>query len=172
MLRPDPGAPAEALTLVAAKRSAGVLLYRRRGGELQVFLAHPGGPFWSRKDLGAWTIPKGEIGEGEDPLEAAKREFAEEIGVALEGRFIPLQPIKQRGGKVVAAWAIEGDCDADAIRSNVFSMEWPPKSGKLAEFPEVDRAGWFTLEEARGKIIGGQLPLLEELRALVEKEAP
>ena len=172
MLGPDLGAHAEVLTPMAGKRSAGILLYRKEGREIQVFLAHPGGPFWSRKDLGAWTIPKGEIGEGEDPLEAAKREFAEEIGVALEGRFIPLQTIKQRGGKIVAAWAIEGDCDADAIRSNAFSMEWPPKSGKLAEFPEVDRAGWFTLDEAREKIIGGQLPLLEELRRLVEKAAP
>ena len=156
---------------MAAKRSAGLLLYRQDGRGIQVFLAHPGGPFWSRKDRGAWTIPKGEIGEGEDPLEAAKREFAEEIGIALDGDFIPLQPVKQRGGKVVAAWAIEGDCDAAAIRSNVFSMEWPPKSGKLAEFPEVDRAGWFTLDEAREKIIDGQLPLLDELRALVQDAA-
>lgn len=156
---------------MAAKRSAGLLLYRKDGRGIQVFLAHPGGPFWSRKDRGAWTIPKGEIGEGEDPLEAAKREFAEEIGIALDGDFIPLQPVKQRGGKVVAAWAIEGDCDAAAIRSNVFSMEWPPKSGKLAEFPEVDRAGWFTLDEAREKIIDGQLPLLDELRALIQDAA-
>ena len=156
---------------MAAKRSAGLLLYRQDGRGIQVFLAHPGGPFWSRKDRGAWTIPKGEIGEGEDPLEAAKREFAEEIGIVLDGDFIPLQPVKQRGGKVVAAWAIEGDCDAAAIRSNVFSMEWPPKSGKLADFPEVDRAGWFTLDEAREKIIDGQLPLLDELRALIQDAA-
>src|SRR5687767_14431620 len=137
---------------MATKRSAGILLYRKTRGEIEVFLAHPGGPFWSRRDLGAWTLPKGEIGEGEDPLEAAKREFREEIGVVLDGYFLPLQPVKQRGGKVVVAWAVEGDCDAAAIRSNVFSMEWPPRSGKHAEFPEVDRAGWFTLEEAREKI--------------------
>jgi predicted NUDIX family NTP pyrophosphohydrolase len=152
--------------MATAKRSAGILLYRRCNPELEVFLAHPGGPFWSRKDLGAWTIPKGEIGEGEDPLEAAKREFAEEIGVRLEGNFIPLKPIRQKAGKVVLAWALEGDCDPSAVRSNVFSMEWPPKSGKRVEFPEVDRADWFSLPQARQKIIGGQLPLLDELEQL------
>jgi len=147
-----------------AKRSAGILLYRFRDGELQVFLAHPGGPFWTRKDDGAWTIPKGEIGEGEDPFEAAKREFAEETGLALEGEFVALTPIKQKAGKTVLAWAIEGDCDAAAIRSNLFSMEWPPKSGKQAEFPEIDRAGWFTLAEARTKLIAAQRPFLDQLR--------
>ena len=144
-----------------AKRSAGILLYRRREGALEVFLAHPGGPFWARKDLGAWTIPKGEIDDGEDPLEAARREFAEEIGVRLDGEFRELDPIRQKGGKLVLAWAVEGDCDPAAVRSNLFSMEWPPKSGKLAEFPEVDRAAWFTLEEAKAKILPSQLPLLE-----------
>ena len=145
------------------KRSAGILLYRTRGGELEVFLAHPGGPFWAKKDLGAWTIPKGEIDVGEDPLEAAKREFAEEIGVKLEGEFRALTPIRQKGGKLVLAWAVEGDCDPAAVRSNVFAMEWPPKSGKQAEFPEVDRAQWFSLEEAAKRILPSQLPLLEEL---------
>jgi len=146
-----------------AKRSAGILLYRRCDGELQVFLAHPGGPFWAKKDLGAWTIPKGEIDEGEDPLEAAKREFGEEIGVQIDGDFVPLMPIKQKGGKTVIAWAVEGDCDAASVRSITFSMEWPPKSGKHADFPEVDRAAWFSLEEARGKILESQTPLLDEL---------
>jgi predicted NUDIX family NTP pyrophosphohydrolase len=151
---------------VAAKRSAGILLYRRRAGELEVFLAHPGGPFWKNKDLGAWTIPKGEIGDTEDPLDAARREFAEEIGVTLEGEFVPLTPVRQKGGKVVQAWAVEGDCDAASIRSNTFSMEWPPKSGKRAEFAEVDRAGWFSIAEAKGKILASQQPLLDELESL------
>jgi predicted NUDIX family NTP pyrophosphohydrolase len=147
-----------------AKRSAGILMYRQRDGELQVLLAHPGGPFWAKKDLGAWTIPKGEIGEGEDPLEAAKREFAEETGVELRGEFVELRPVKQKSGKLVLAWAVEGDCDATQIRSNLFSMEWPPKSGLQAQFPEVDRAGWFTLDEARSKILASQVPLLDDLR--------
>ena len=147
-----------------AKRSAGILMYRRREGELQVFLGHPGGPFWSRKDAGAWSIPKGEIDEGEDPLAAAKREFAEETGLRPDGELVALAPIRQKGGKVVLAWAIEGDCDARAIKSNIFSMEWPPKSGKMAEFPEIDRAEWFSLDEARRRINPGQLPLIEELQ--------
>ena len=146
-----------------AKRSAGILMYRRHDGELQVFLAHPGGPFWAKKDAGAWTIPKGEIDEGEDPLAAAKRELAEETGLRPEGEFIALAPIRQKGGKVVLAWAVEGDCDARAIVSNVFSMEWPPKSGRMAEFPEIDRAQWFSIDEARKRINAGQLPFLEEL---------
>jgi predicted NUDIX family NTP pyrophosphohydrolase len=146
-----------------AKRSAGILLYRFRDGELQVLLAHPGGPFWTRKDDGAWTIPKGEIGDGEDPFEAAKREFAEETGLVLEGEFVALTPIKQKAGKTVLAWAIEGDCDAAAIRSNLFSMEWPPKSGRQAEFPEIDRAAWFDIEEARTKLLASQLPFLDQL---------
>jgi predicted NUDIX family NTP pyrophosphohydrolase len=149
-----------------AKRSAGILMYRRRDGELQVLLGHPGGPFWAKKDAGAWSIPKGEIDEGEDPLAAAKREFSEETGLRLEGELIALAPIRQKGGKVVLAWAIEGDCDARAIESNVFSMEWPPKSGKMAEFPEIDRAEWFSLDEARRRINPGQLPLIEELRGM------
>ena len=148
-----------------AKQSAGILLYRRSKGELQVFLAHPGGPFWAKKDAGAWTIPKGEIGEGENPLAAAKREFEEEIGVRLEGKFIELEPIRQKGGKLVLAWAIEGECDPGALRSNVFSMEWPPRSGKRAEFPEVDRAEWLGLGEARAKLLHSQLPLLDQLCA-------
>jgi predicted NUDIX family NTP pyrophosphohydrolase len=150
-----------------AKRSAGLLLYRFRDGELEVFLVHPGGPFWRRKDAGAWSIPKGEAQAGEDPLTAARREFTEETGHSVEGEFLPLASIKQPGGKVVEAWAIEADCDAAAIRSNTFSMEWPPHSGKQQEFPEVDRAAWFTLEAAREKILPGQGPLLAELQAKV-----
>ena len=146
-----------------AKRSAGILLHRRREGGLQVFLAHPGGPFWAKKDLGAWTIPKGEVGEGEDPLAAAKREFAEEIGVRLEGEFTALAPIRQKSGKLVLAWAIEGDVDPEALRSNLFSMEWPPRSGQRAEFPEVDRAAWFDVDEAKRRILAAQVPLIEEL---------
>jgi len=138
-----------------------------RGGALEVLLAHPGGPFWAKKDAGAWGIPKGEIGELEDPLVAARRELLEETGLAVEGRFIPLTPIRQKGGKTVHAWAIEGDCDPAAIRSNVFTMEWPPKSGKTREFPEIDRAGWFSLAEARVKILESQMPLLDELERVV-----
>ncbi len=149
---------------MASKKSAGLLLYRRRNSTLEVFLVHPGGPFWAKKDDGAWSLPKGEIAEDEDPLQAAKREFYEETGVRIEGDFVALAPVKQAGGKTVYAWAIEADCDADAIKSNTFSIEWPPRSGKRQEFPEVDRAGWFCLDEAEKKILKGQLGLLEELR--------
>lgn len=149
---------------MASKKSAGLLLYRRHNSTLEVFLVHPGGPFWAKKDDGAWSIPKGEIAEDEDPLEAAKREFYEETGVQIDGDFIALTPVKQAGGKMVYAWAIEADCDAEAIKSNTFSIEWPPRSGKRQEFPEVDRAGWFNLDEARKKILKGQLGLLEKLQ--------
>jgi len=150
-----------------AKQSAGLLLYRVREGALEVFLVHPGGPFWAKKDLGAWSIPKGEIGEGEDPLEAARREFEEETGFRPEGVFRELAPVRQKSGKVVHAWAVEGDCDAAAIRSNTFPLEWPPRSGRWMDVPEVDRAGWFDLDTARAKILEGQRGLLEELRRLV-----
>ena len=146
-----------------AKRSAGLLLYRWRGDRLEVLLVHPGGPFWTKKDLGAWSIPKGEILEGEDAIVAARREFEEETGFAVTGKFIPLKEIKQAGGKIVQAWALEGDCDASAVRSNLFSMEWPPKSGKTREFPEVDRAEWFSIEAAREKLLKSQTDFLEEL---------
>ncbi|HYI10412.1 MAG TPA: NUDIX domain-containing protein [Thermoanaerobaculia bacterium] len=147
---------------MAAKTSAGLLLYRRRD-ELEVFLVHPGGPFWAKKDAGAWSIPKGEIGEGEDPLQTAIREFTEETGFSVSGDFRLLQPIRQTGGKVVHAWAVEGDCDPADLRSNTFSMIWPSKSGKLQEFPEVDRAAWFTLPEARERILAAQAGFLNEL---------
>jgi predicted NUDIX family NTP pyrophosphohydrolase len=147
-----------------SKKSAGLLVYRVRNGNLEVFLVHPGGPFWARKDDGAWSIPKGEIAKDEDPLKAAKREFFEETGFEVDGNFVALTPVKQAGGKWVYAWAVEGDCDADSIRSNIFSMEWPPRSGKKEEFPEVDRSGWFTIDQAKQKILQGQVSLLEELR--------
>src|SRR5689334_13919801 len=125
------------------KLSAGILLYRIRSGTLEVLLVHPGGPFWTRKDLGAWSIPKGEFEEGDDPLETAKREFLEETGAPVSGKFVALTPRKQKSGKLVHAWAVEGDLDASTIVSNSFSMEWPPRSGKQQEFPEVDRGEWF-----------------------------
>ena len=150
-----------------AKRSAGLLLYRTQHGAIEVFLVHPGGPFWTKKDEGAWTIPKGEIDAGEDPLAAAIREFAEETGTMLQGDFRPLPAIRQAGGKTVLAWALVGDLDAAAIRSNEFEMEWPPKSGKRRRFPEVDRAQWFTLDEARRKINKAQIALLAALVALI-----
>ena len=152
------------------KLAPALLLYRHRG-ELEVFLVHPGGPFWAKKDAGAWTIPKGEIGEGEDPLEAAKREFVEETGFQIEGEFTGLDPIKQSGGKIVQAWAIEADCDAAELHSNLFALEWPPKSGKTREFPEVDRAAWFTIPEARTKILAGQVGLIDQLMSLLENES-
>ncbi len=145
------------------RNSAGILLYRKKNGVLRVFLIHPGGPFFAKKDAGAWSIPKGEIGEGEDPLAAGRREFEEETGCRPEGRFIPLLPITQKGGKTVLAWAVEGDCDPGTIKSNTFTLEWPPKSGRMREFPEADRAGWFTIEEAKQKINPAQAALLEEL---------
>jgi predicted NUDIX family NTP pyrophosphohydrolase len=145
------------------KRSAGLLMYRRSGGALEVLLVHPGGPFWMKKDAGAWSIPKGEYADGEEPFAAATREFREETGLVAAGPYLPLTPVKQQGGKVVHAWAFEGDCRAESLKSTTFSLEWPPRSGLHREFPEVDRAGWFGLEEAKRKILPGQISLLEEL---------
>ncbi len=149
------------------KISAGLLLYRIRGGALEVFLAHPGGPFWAKKDLGVWSIPKGEIDEGEQPLGAARREFEEETGFSPEGTFRELTPVRQRSGKIVHAWAVEGDCDPTALRSNTFTLEWPPRSGRMQEIPEVDRGGWFAVDLAKEKILEGQRGLLDELRRLI-----
>jgi len=146
--------------------SSGILLFRFRGGALEVFLVHPGGPYWRSKDAGAWSIPKGLLEPGDDTLAAAKREFREETGVAPSGEFIALAPLRQRSGKMVHAWAVEGDIDAAAVTSNVFSMEWPPRSGRMQEFPEVDRGGWFTLDEAREKMLPGQRGFLEQVRAI------
>jgi predicted NUDIX family NTP pyrophosphohydrolase len=152
-----------------AKRSAGLLMYRWRGDLVEVFLVHPGGPFWAKKDAGAWSIPKGEYSESEDPLDAARREFEEETGIAPAGELIELSEIKQAGGKIVKAWAIEGDLEASRIRSNTFSMEWPPRSGKMTEFPEVDRGGWFSIDAARTKINKSQVAFLDELATKVEQ---
>lgn len=149
-----------------AKTSAGMLLYRWRRSRLEVFLVHPGGPFWARKDAGAWTIPKGEFAPGDDPLAAARREFAEETGLALTGEPVALQPVRQAGGKIVHAFALEGDADPAAIASNRFVIEWPPRSGRQQEFPEVDRAGWFGLAEARRKLLASQHGLLDQLLAM------
>jgi predicted NUDIX family NTP pyrophosphohydrolase len=146
-----------------AKTSAGLLMYRVRHGGAEVFLVHPGGPFWAKKDAGAWSVPKGEHAEDEDTLAAARREFAEETGIVPEGEFVELGTLRQTGGKVVTAWAFEGDCDPAAIRSNTFTLEWPPRSGQHREFPEVDRAAWFDLQAAEEKILKSQIPFLHRL---------
>jgi predicted NUDIX family NTP pyrophosphohydrolase len=153
-----------------ARVSAGILVYRRAAGGLEVLLVHPGGPFWARKDVGAWSIPKGEIDPAEDPLDAARRELAEETGWTIEGVFTPLTPVRQPGGKVVQAWAVEGQFDPAALRSNSFSLEWPRGSGRMREFPEVDRAAWFSIDDARRTILAGQRPLLDELARIVAGE--
>lgn len=146
------------------KTSAGILLYRRRSHALEVLLVHPGGPFFVSKDAGSWSIPKGEYEPAEDPLSAALREFHEEIGCGPgTGEPRSLGQVKQASGKIVSAWAIEGDCDVNAIHSNLFSVEWPPRSGKMREFPEVDRAGWFTLDAARQKMNPAQCAFLDRL---------
>lgn len=151
--------------MASSKISAGLLMFRREAGELQVLLAHPGGPFFRQKDAGAWTIPKGELNDGEDPQQAALREFAEETGVVPTGDLIALTPIKQKGGKVVHAWGVEGNCDPSRLTSNTFTIEWPPKSGQQQEFPEIDRAEFFDLATAKLKINPAQVSLLEELQA-------
>lgn len=147
------------------QKSAGILLYRFHNNLKQVLLVHPGGPFWAKKDLGAWSVPKGEFGPGENPLDAAKRELEEETGIKAEGNFIELTPVKQKSGKLVYAWALPKDIDPAAIKSNNFEMEWPPKSGKINSFPEIDKAAWYTMDEARKKIVDGQIPLINELEA-------
>jgi predicted NUDIX family NTP pyrophosphohydrolase len=154
------------------KRSAGILMYRRTGPELEVLLVHPGGPFWAKKDLGAWSIPKGEFEEGEEPLAAAKREFREELGAEadgafLDGAFLELGTLVQPSRKEVVAWAVEGDFAVAELRSNTFELEWPPKSGRKKQFPEVDRAAWFGLDDARGKILRGQIEFIDRLVARV-----
>lgn len=146
------------------KLSAGLLLYRGEGSGLEVLIGHPGGPFWARKDEGAWSIPKGEYAEGEDPWAAAQREFTEEVGLPPpEGPRIDFAPLRQPGGKIVTAFAVRGDLDVSAAVSNTFTLEWPPRSGRLREFPELDRVAWFALPAAREKLLKGQRPLLDHL---------
>jgi predicted NUDIX family NTP pyrophosphohydrolase len=145
-----------------------LLVYKKAPDGIRVFLVHPGGPFWAKKDLGAWSIPKGEFDEAEDGLAAAKREFFEEVGQRIDGDCIALTPVKQRGGKIVHPWAIQGEVDETAVRSNEFEMEWPPRSGRKARFPEVDRGQWFPIKEARRRLLAGQCPILEELAAKLD----
>ena len=150
-----------------AVQSAGLLIYRQRGHGLEVLLVHPGGPFWARRDEGAWSIPKGEIADSEEPLAGARREVSEELGWSPTGDATPLTAIVQKAGKVVQAWAIRGEWDPATLRSNTFELEWPRGSGRLRQFPEVDRAAWFPMAEARKRINPGQVPLLDELQRLV-----
>ena len=152
---------------MAKKLSAGIVLYRQARGHLEVFLVHPGGPFWAKKDEGAWSIPKGEYDPAEDPRTVAQREFQEETGLELRGDCRPLLPVRQPSGKVISAWAVAGDADAAAVKSNTFSLEWPPGSGQTKEFPEVDRAEWYDLPRARMKLRPGQRPFLDQLEQLV-----
>lgn len=146
-------------------------MYRLCGDRVEVLLVHPGGPFWMKKDAGAWSLPKGEVDSGEDALQAAQREFEEETGIRPQGEFIGLGEVKQKSGKVVRAWAFEGDCDPASLKSNTFVMEWPPHSGKKQEFPEIDRAEFLALEEARKKINPAQVALLDALERIAEKRA-
>lgn len=150
--------------------SAGIALYRKKESSIELLLVHPGGPLWAGRDFGAWSFPKGEHDAGEDALRAARREFEEELGFAVEGTFVPLAPRKVRSGKVVSLWAVEGDCSVDNVCSNTFKMEWPPKSGRHAEFPEVDRAGWFDAPTAKIKLTRGQVPFVDEICALLHVE--
>lgn len=151
-----------------SKKSAGILLYRFHTNLPEVLLVHPGGPFWARKDLGSWSIPKGEFENDENALEAAKRELEEETGLRVTGDFIELNPVKQKSGKMVYAWAVEGNIIPEEIISNTFEIEWPPKSGMKKTFPEIDQAAWFTLEAAKIKILEAQIPLISELEAKLD----
>jgi predicted NUDIX family NTP pyrophosphohydrolase len=152
---------------VMPKKSAGILLYRNISGYPEVLLVHPGGPLWAKRDESAWSIPKGELEENENPLAAARREFAEETGSAVTGEALPLEPLRQPSGKIVYAWAIKGDFDPASLKSNTFSLEWPPKSGRQQEFPEIDQAGWFSMPAARKKILPGQAGFLTQLIRLL-----
>jgi len=154
--------------MAKARFSAGLLMFRGSAETVEVLLVHPGGPFWKNKDLAAWSIPKGEYPETEPAFAAAQREFEEETGIRPEGEFIPLGELRQPGGKRVTAWAFESDCDSASVRSNRFSMEWPKGSGRMQEFPEIDRAGWFPVELARQKILKGQLAFLDRLAGYLE----
>jgi predicted NUDIX family NTP pyrophosphohydrolase len=151
------------------KKSAGLLMFRIKNGALELLLCHMGGPFWKKKDSGAWTIPKGEYEEGEEPFDTARREFFEETGFTPEGTFIQLTSLKQSGGKLISAWAFEGDCDVSKLTSNTFEIEWPPHSGKISSFPEIDHAEWFPPDLAREKILKGQIGFIDELCRILKK---
>ena len=153
-------------------KSAGLLMFRFRKGAVEVLLVHPGGPFWVHKDLGFWSIPKGEYDPGEEPLAAARREFREETGGPADGIFVPLGSVTQKSGKVVLAWAFQGDIDPAQIKSNTFEIEWPPRSGRRQKFPEVDRAAWFSVEEAKAKILPAQAAFLDELIKILSEPRP
>jgi predicted NUDIX family NTP pyrophosphohydrolase len=155
--------------MIMPKRSAGLLMYRRRNAQVEVFLVHPGGPFWAKKDLGAWSICKGEYAESELPLEAAKREFHEETGFTAQGSFLELGVVQQASGKIVSAWAFEGDCDPGKLVSNHCQVEWPPRSGRMIKIPEVDRGGWFSIEAARERILKAQEPFLDRLSQMLNQ---
>jgi predicted NUDIX family NTP pyrophosphohydrolase len=157
---------------VSTIRSAGLLMFRRAAGGAEVLLAHPGGPFWSRRDAAAWTLPKGEIAPGEDPLDAARREFLEETGLASTPPFLALGELRQKSGKRISAWAFEGDADPARLVSNLFELEWPPRSGRMQSFPEVDRIAWFDLQEARRKLIAGQAPFVDALEQWLQGHVP
>lgn len=150
------------------RKSAGILLYRFQKNGVEVFLVHPGGPFWANKDEGSWSVPKGEYNDDEDALKAAQREFQEETGLSIQGNFIELGEVRQPSGKRVRVWALENDQEVENIRSNTFQLEWPPKSGKMQEFPEVDRGGWFSIPEARQKILKGQISFLDKLEEKIK----
>jgi len=151
------------------KKSAGILVYRKTKEEYEVLLVHPGGPFWAKRDLNSWSVPKGEFEDDEEPLSAAKREFEEETGFTIEGKLIELVPVKQPGGKLIYTWAVQGDIDISRVKSNLFKIEWPPKSGMFKEFPETDRAEWFAFDIAKKKILSGQVPILDNLLKLLLK---
>lgn len=151
------------------QKASGILLFRNLGNHTEYFLVHPGGPFWKNKDIGSWSIPKGEFDDNEEPLAAAKREFEEETGIRIDGNFIELKPVRQKSGKMVYAWGCEGDLDHTIIQSNTISIEWPPRTGRGIEIPEVDKGGWFNYATAKEKLIPGQVPILEELHQLIQK---
>jgi predicted NUDIX family NTP pyrophosphohydrolase len=155
--------------MIMPKRSAGLLMYRRHNGQVEVFLVHPGGPFWAKKDMGAWSICKGEYAESELPLEAAKREFQEETGFTAQGSFLELGVVQQASGKIVSAWAFEGDCDPGKLVSNHCQVEWPPRSGRMIEIPEVDRGGWFSIAAASERILKSQEPFLDRLSQMLNR---
>lgn len=154
-----------------ARKSAGIILFREKAGGPEILLVHPGGPLWAKKDLGAWSIPKGEMEGEEEPLLAARREFAEETGIAVEGEFIPLRPVRYSSGKTVCAWALRMDLDASGVRSNKFMLEWPPRSGRMRSVPEIDRAQWFPLQEARRRIVPAQAPFVDQVERIIEEAA-